>query len=74
MIILTIGYLQEDEREKKKLNWFALANSLIGIPSIAFIILLLAKGIITDYLVIIYIGLFVITTGVFYSLFKIIKR
>jgi uncharacterized membrane protein HdeD (DUF308 family) len=71
---LTIGYLQEEEREKKKLNWFALVNSVIGIPSIVFIILLLAKGIITDYLIIVYIGLFVITTGVFYSLFKIIKR
>ncbi|MFW9851741.1 MAG: hypothetical protein ACFFDS_02255 [Candidatus Thorarchaeota archaeon] len=72
--MLTIGYLQEEKKEKKKLNWFALANSLVGIPTIAFIILLLAKGIISDYLVIVYIGLFAITTGVFYSLFKIINR
>jgi len=71
---VTLSYLQEEKKEKKKLNLFALINSFIGIPTIIFIIILLSKGIITDYLIVVYMGLFILTTGVFYSLFKLFKK
>jgi uncharacterized membrane protein len=70
---LTISYLQEDKREKKKINVVALINSLIGIPTIIALIFLIMKGYLVDYLIIAYSGLALLILGISYSLFKLIK-
>ncbi|MCG3221336.1 MAG: hypothetical protein H7641_08145 [Candidatus Heimdallarchaeota archaeon] len=70
---MTIGYLQEEEKEKKKINVVALINSVIGIPTIVFLIFLILKGFIADYLIFAYCGLGLLALGVFYSFYKLIK-
>jgi hypothetical protein len=71
---LTVGYLQEDEKEKRKINVVALINSVIGIPTIIFVIFLLAKGFFVDYLIIVSCGLAFLTLGVVYSFYKLFKK
>jgi hypothetical protein len=71
---LTIGYLQEDEKEKKKINIIALINSVIGIPTIIFVIFLLVKGFFTDYLIIVYCGLAFLVLGISFSFYKLFKK
>ena len=73
MIQLTVGYLQEEEKEKKKINVVALINSVIGIPTIVFLIFLILKGFLADYQIFAYSGLALLTIGVFFSFYKLIK-
>ena len=70
---MAIGYLQEEEKEKRKINVVALINSVIGIPTIVFLIFLIIKGYLADYLVFAYCGLAFLAVGVFFSFYKLIK-
>jgi hypothetical protein len=70
---LTIGYLQEEEKEKKKISVIALMNSIIGIPTIVFLVFLIVKGSLADNLIFAYCGLAVLALGVFFSFYKLIK-
>ncbi|MHA1952674.1 MAG: hypothetical protein ACXAAM_00765 [Candidatus Heimdallarchaeaceae archaeon] len=70
---MTVGYLQKEEKEKKKINVVALVNSIIGIPTIVLLIYVILKGFLADYLIYAYCGLAFLAVGVFYSLYKLIK-
>jgi len=71
---LTLSYIYEDEREKKKISKFAILNCVIGIPTIAFLILLLAKGLLVNYSAIVYSAIGLLGLGIVYSIYKMIRR
>jgi len=68
------SYDHEDEREKKKISKFAILNCFIGIPTIAFLILLLAKGLLINYSAIVYSAIGLLSFGIAYSIYKMIRR
>ena len=74
MIELTLSYSVRNEKEKKKLNKFALINCIFGIPTIIFLILLIAKGLLDNYLILSYSAIAALSLGIVYSVFKLIKR
>ncbi|MCE7748031.1 MAG: hypothetical protein GPJ51_06515 [Candidatus Heimdallarchaeota archaeon] len=71
---MTLSYVHEDEREKKKISKFAILNCVIGIPTIAFLILLLAKGLLVNYSAIVYSAIGLLGLGIAYSIYKMIRR
>ncbi|NPD89168.1 MAG: hypothetical protein HGN29_10615 [Asgard group archaeon] len=70
---MTVSYLQEEKKEKKKISIVALINSVIGIPTIVFLVFLIVKGSLADYLTFAYCGLALLVLGVFFSFYKLIK-
>ncbi len=73
MIKVTLSYTVGKEKEKKKLNKFALINCILGIPTITFLSLLVAKGFLEDYLIIAYSAIAVLCVCMIYSIYKLIK-
>ncbi|TET78979.1 MAG: hypothetical protein E3J43_03950 [Candidatus Heimdallarchaeota archaeon] len=71
---MTPSYIHEDEREKKKISKFSILNCVIGIPTIAFLILLLAKGLLVNYSAIVYSAIGLLGLGIVYSIYKMIRR
>ena len=56
------------------MNKFAIVNCIIGIPTIALLILLMAKGFLADHIVTSSLALSVLAIGVGYSIFRIVKE
>ena len=71
---MTLGYQVDKSKQNKKTSKFALINCIIGIPTIALLILLMAKGFLADYILTSSLALSVLAIGVGYSIFKIIKE
>ena len=74
MIGLTLSYAKEDKEDSKGINKFALLNSIIGIPTLIFLIFLIVKGFLAEFLVIGYCSIAVLVVGIGYSIFKLIKK
>lgn len=60
--------------EKQRPNKFAIINCILGIPTIAFLILLLVKGFLTDYQIIGYLGIIFLSIGIGYSVFILVRK
>ncbi|MHA1202451.1 MAG: hypothetical protein ACTSQ4_08010 [Candidatus Heimdallarchaeaceae archaeon] len=71
---MTVGYQVDENKQSKKTNKFALVNCIIGIPTIALLILLMAKGFLADHIVTSSLALSVLVIGIGYSIFKIVKE
>jgi hypothetical protein len=71
---VTLIYSVENSKEKKKLNKFALVNCIFGLPTIAFLGLLIAKGFLVNYLVLSYCAIGFLSLGMIYSIYKLVKR
>jgi hypothetical protein len=71
---VTLNYSVKAEKEKKKLNKFALINCIIGFPTIAFLGLLIGKGFLDNHLILAYCSIGVLSLGMIYSIFKLVKR
>lgn len=55
------------------MNKFALVNCIIGIPTIFFLIWIMAKGFLANHVVTSSLALSVLAIGVGYSIFKIVR-
>ena len=71
---MTLGYQVDENKQSKKANKFAIVNCIIGIPTIALLILLMAKGFLADHIVTSSLALSVLAIGVGYSIFRIVKE
>ncbi|MCK4896361.1 MAG: hypothetical protein KAS47_06095 [Candidatus Heimdallarchaeota archaeon] len=71
---MTLGYQVDENKQSKKMNKFAIVNCIIGIPTIALLILLMAKGFLADHIVTSSLALSVLAIGVGYSIFRIVKE
>ncbi len=71
---MTLGYQIDENKQSKKTNKFALVNYIIGIPTIALLILLMAKGFLADHTITSSLALSVLAIGVCYSIFRIVKE
>lgn len=71
---MTLGYQVDENKQSKKMNQFAIVNCIIGIPTIAMLILLMAKGFLADHIVTSSLALSVLAIGVGYSIFRIVKE
>jgi len=71
---LTLSYGYKDEEEKKKISKFAIINCAIGIPTIAFLILFLAKGFLSNYVALTSSAIGLLSLGIAYSIYKMIRK
>ena len=71
---MTIGYQIDENKQNKKMNKFALFNCILGLPTIALLVLLMIRGLLVDHIVTSSIALSFLSIGVGYSIFKIIKE
>ncbi|MHA1345047.1 MAG: hypothetical protein ACTSVO_00615 [Candidatus Heimdallarchaeaceae archaeon] len=71
---MTLGYQVDENKQSKKINKFALVNCIIGLPTIIFLIWLMAKGFLADHIITSSIALSFLVIGVGYSIFKIVTE
>lgn len=74
LIELTLSYSYKDEKEKKKISKFAIINCAIGVPTIAFLILLMVKGFLVDFIALTGSAIGLLSLGIVYSIYKIIRK
>ena len=71
---MSLSYSYKDDEEKKKISKFAIINCVIGLPTIAFLVLLLVKGFLNNYIALTSTAIGLLSIGVAYSIYKMIRK